>query len=130
MPWSTSYLPDLDVVMTAYCGVMSPQSLGEAVQATFALAEEHGAKKFLADCTTLEGGHSLVDLYGLVKLLEGYGLTPGLREAIVLPQLKAAATDVRFWETACRNRGFDVRVFESLAAAHAWLAHEPPGDIS
>ena len=69
---------------------------------------------------------SIIDLYGLGKLLETAGVVRDSREAIVVPQLDAAAKDVRFWETTCRNRGFNVRVFQTMADASAWLAENPP----
>ncbi len=128
MAWSTSYLSDSRVVLTVYSGVMPPEALIDAVQATIRLGQRQGAKRFLADCRALEGGHSIVDLYGLEKLLESSGMTRDMREALVLPQLEAPSRDVRFWETMCQNRGFDVRVFEAMAEAEAWLAEGPtPG---
>lgn len=122
MPWNNSYLADLDAIVTVYSGVLSAETLLEAVQSTLALARQHGTKNFLAECSTLEGGHSVVNLYELAKLLEAAGTPMDFREAIVLPQLDAPANDVRFWETTCRNRGFDVRVFKTVVDATAWLA--------
>jgi protein-tyrosine phosphatase len=130
MPWDTSYLPDLDAVLTVYAGVIPPASLQEAVEATVASGKQHGSTRFLADCSGLQGGHSVVDLYGLVHLIESAGVASGAREALVLPQLDAAAHEVRFWETACQNRGLSVRVFRTVPEARAWLArgHCRPGE--
>jgi protein-tyrosine phosphatase len=133
MPWDTSYLPDLDAVLTVYGGVITAESLREAVEATVELGRRHGSTRFLADCSSLEGGHSVVDLCGLVHLIESAGVALGSREALVLPQLDAAAEDVHFWETACQNRGFSVRVFRTSAEARAWLARgrrEPGASIA
>jgi len=127
MPWHISYLADLDAIVTVYSGVLSAEALQEAVQSTLALARQHGTKNFLADCGSLEGGHSVFNLYALAKLLESVGIPPDFREAIVLPQLDAPASDVRFWETTCRNRGFDVRVFKTVVDATAWLTESTPG---
>jgi hypothetical protein len=135
VPWEASYLPDLDAVLTVYCGVIPPGTLKEAVEATLDLGQERGTTRFLADCTSLEGGHSVVDLYGLAALVESVGATrekAGIaresREALVLPQLDAAAREVEFWETTCRNRGFDVRVFAGMAEARAWLLEGPAAE--
>jgi hypothetical protein len=126
MPWSTSYRSDPAFVLIVYSGVIPPEALVEAATTTLALGRQHGTKRFLADCTALEGGHSIVDLYNLAKLLESVGIPVGTREAIVLPQLAAAADDVQFWETTCRNRGFIVRVFADVAPAMAWLVAGEP----
>lgn len=122
MPWNISYIQDLDAILTEYSGVLSPTELQEAVAATIASAREHGTLRLLGDCTWLEGGHSIVDLYGLGRMVESLPVPPGVHEAVVLPQLSAAAHDVQFWETTCRNRGLDVRVFQTLEGARAWLS--------
>lgn len=121
MPWTTSYLPDLDVVLTVYAGVIAPADLQKAAATTLNLAREHNTRRLLGDCSTLEGGHSIVDLYGLGQLLESMPSAAGIHEALVMPQLSAAARDVHFWETTCRNRGIDVRVFRTMEEAREWL---------
>lgn len=42
-------------------------------------------------------------------------------ETLILPVHRPSMEDVRFWETACGNRGFCVRVFDDRDAAIAWL---------
>jgi hypothetical protein len=121
MPWSVSFLADVDAVLTVYSGVVPGESLQAAVEATLALARRHRCWRFLGDLSSLEGGHSVVDLYDLARMAEAARLDGGFREAIVLPALPAATTEARFWETACRNRGLDVRVFPTVAEAKRWL---------
>ena len=121
-PWTVSYLENLDAIMTVYSGALSPEMLQNAVQETIIYAQQRGTWRLLADCSTLEGGHSIVDLYEISKLLEKAGVASTFYEAIVLPQLNAIASDVHFYETICRNRGFDVRVFKTTEDATAWLA--------
>ena len=43
------------------------------------------------------------------------------REALLLPAAVAAVEDIRFYETTCRDRGLDVRVFADRDEALAWL---------
>ena len=52
MPWETSYLPDLDAVLTVYGGVMPAESLQEAVEATVELGRRHWSTRFLAGTAT------------------------------------------------------------------------------
>lgn len=121
MPWTTSYLPDLKAVLTVYSGLITLPELRAAAAATIALARQNGTDRLLGDCVGLEGGHSIVDLYGLGQLIESIPGATGIHEALVLPQLAAAARDVQFWETTCRNRGIDVRVFRTMEEARSWL---------
>jgi hypothetical protein len=121
MPWNISFLPDLDAVFTEYYGEMPPDELYEAVQTTIQLSQDHGTTRFLADCSALQGGHSIVDLYDLASLVDNIRGTMHLEEAIVLPQLDAAASEVRFWETTGRNRGLNIRIFHTMEEARDWL---------
>lgn len=123
MPWHTQFHPEYGVVETAYCGLLSPPELQSAVEATLALAREHGSVRFLSDCTTLEGGHSVFDLYALLDVLESWGFRRGWKEALLFPLAEdsTAADDVLFWQTACSNRGFFVRIFRDRTEALCWL---------
>ncbi len=122
MGWETSYVRDQDVVLSVYTGAISPDEFQAAVMSATSMARQNGTRKYLTDCSGLAGGPSIVDLYNMAKLLEATGLDRGTCEAIVLPQLNAAADEIRFWETTCRNRGYAVQVFDTLAKATAWLA--------
>lgn len=109
------------VVESVYAGDVSPAELEKAVRGAIALALEAGIFRFFTDVSGLTGGHSAGDLFAVLGLLEEMGLPRTLREAIVVPRSTLAATDVRFWEDACRNRGWNVRLFPDREGAMAWL---------
>ncbi len=122
MPWRSQLLQMHPIIETFYSGLLSKDELFDAFRATVALAQTSGTTRFLADCTHLEGGHSIVHLYTLVDTLMSSGAALGaFREAVLLPVLPGSAEDVLFWETACLNRGLRVKVFESRPSAIAWL---------
>lgn len=124
MPWSVSVDESTRTVTTVYAGVLSPGALRSAVEATLAACQAHQFVRLLADCSQLEGGHSVLDLYDTAASI---GEIPGvamLKEAVLLPPTAAvaAADTVHFWETAATNRGIQVRVFADRDAAMTWLA--------
>ena len=125
MPWNATYDPDRAVVRTTYSGIMPPAELEDAFRATMDLAARHCATRFFADCRALEGGHSVLDLFRKVQQLGRSALSRDAREAVVLPADGPMRADVRFWETAARNRGFNVRVFPDSDSAEAWLLADP-----
>lgn len=104
-----------------FSGRLSGDELMKGATAALASARGHGTHRMLSDCRTLEGGHSVVDLYRLVEELARDPVQPRLREALILPEQAAAAEDVRFWEDACRNRGIAARVFGNREDALTWL---------
>jgi hypothetical protein len=125
MPWKVRHPDDRAIVETVYAGLLSPEELLAAARATVAEARARGTRLLLGDCSELEGGHSVVDLYGLLDLFGSIENAHEFREAVLMPSLAATAEDVRFWETACRNRGLEVRAFRQRAEALAWLLKRP-----
>ena len=133
MPWSLSQPEEHPWVELVYHGVVPLHELVEAFEALMGLCR--GRTLFLADCTRLEGQPSPVDLLRLIERFDTTSQGRQFREAILVPKGQAADA-VRFYETACLNRGFQVRVFEQRGDAEAWLtalalrAHRDEGDLT
>jgi hypothetical protein len=121
MPWHVEFHAAPPLIETWYEGRISAVELMAAVQETFHRVQADGCKRLLGNCTLLEGGHSLFDLYSLVELVLASGMAHELKEAILVPTLPDALEDVRFWETTCRNRGVQVRLFDQRPEALNWL---------
>lgn len=109
------------IIETRYIGMLSPGELVKAAQETLAKANMSGNFRPLGDCTELRGGHSIGDLYGLAEQIGASPYASRIREAVLLPEVPGPADDVRFWETACLNRGLQVKRFDDRALAFAWL---------
>jgi hypothetical protein len=122
MPWEVRLLADLKIVETTYTGRVTPQDLEKAAIATLSLARENETNRYLGDCTGLESGHSLVDLFDLVSSLNAGPVDRRSKEAILLPTSPDVAAEVQFYETTSRNRGLNVRVFRDRHDAIAWLS--------
>jgi hypothetical protein len=121
MPWHAHLVPGVSVIETSYAGILSAHELGAAIEQTMALVRAHGITRLLADCTTLEGGHSIVDLFSFVEKVASTDGADALKEALLLPGLASSEQNVRFWETACLNRGINCRIFSDKSTALEWL---------
>lgn len=125
MAYKLTQLPTDPMVELVYTGQVSPDELMRSAMETFELVSRSQIDRVLTDCSGMAGGHSIFDLLkGIEKLLAAGG--PHLakfKEAIVLPAeaSKEAKQNVRFWETACRNRGLTVQVFFDRESAILWL---------
>lgn len=119
MPWNVIAHADLPIVETVYAGTMTGADVGAAAVETLRVATSLGRNRLFADCSALEGGHSIFDLYELSGLDALRQLQ--LREAILQPELSSSLEKVRFWETACLNRGVQVRIFADRDEAIRWL---------
>lgn len=122
MPFTVSLLESAPIVLTEYVGRLRPAEVREAAMASIALGKEHGILRYLGDCRLLpvETG-AVLDIYELVELFESMGLDRRMREALVIAGPARPREDLDFYETVAKNRGFNVRIFDDMEAARAWL---------
>lgn len=121
MPWQIKLAENNSHMEIVYSGVITPQELEEALRAILKLGRENGTTRILADCTGMTGGHSVFDLYYLIALYEKENVPHHMKEAILLPALPEKLEEVKFYETASLNKGYNVRLFENADDARSWL---------
>ena len=99
----------------------TPEELDAAMTRAGTLGAEMLTNRYLVDCREVASAGSAFDILAVAELLAS--VPPGVieREAVLLPRDAAAAEDFEFFETACRNRGLDVRVFHDRDEALAWV---------
>lgn len=127
MSWTVNYHADAagsGFVEVTYAGMVSAAELCAAVSEAVRVARAEDANRVLTDCTALQGGHSVFDLYRAVEMTVAAGLRPVLHEAVLVAPHADMAAAVDFWRTAATNRGMVVRVFQERGAALEWL--NPP----
>ena len=122
MPFTTTYLTDVQAVSITYDGEMTPGDGDASIAATGELVAEHGTRRFFADCGSMTTSVSLFEVMAFVERLSALGAQSIEKEAVLLPRDGVAAEQITFFETACRNRGLNVRLFRERAEALAWLA--------
>jgi len=122
MPWNSAFNTQSEHVELTITGIVSRDDLVAASDSVMNLALKHDTSLVLTDCSLMAGGHSILDLYFLAKRLAGNpAQVRRFREAVLLALDPNARAMVRFWETACLNRGLNVRVFENRELALEWL---------
>jgi hypothetical protein len=121
MPWKISFDEQTRIVETTYTGLIGDAELREVALATLVVGREHSTGLYLGDCLDLEHAGSLFNVYDLVRFFESLPVERTIKEAILLPAAPNASNDLKFYETAALNRGYNVRVFNERAAAVRWL---------
>ena len=121
MAVTVTYAEAAGVVEMVFAGGVYPDELDAILTTAGVLAAENLTNRFLVDCRELAAGGSAFDVLALAEPLASF--PPGIieREAVMLPLEAGAAEQIEFFETACRNRGLDVRVFHDREAALSWL---------
>jgi hypothetical protein len=121
MPWNVQLSQDREYIGIRYYGTVTSDELTEALIAASTLAHSTKEYRFFADCSEMTGGHSIVDLYDLIRKYETNGISRIMREAVLLPQTPEAVPEVQFYETASFNNGYNVKLFSVREEALAWL---------
>lgn len=121
MPWKIAFDEATHIVETTYSGAIGAAELGEAALATLAAGHGYNTHLYLGDCLTLEHAVSLFNIYDLIRLFESLPMERSVKEAILLPLAPEACKDLKFYETAAQNRGYNVCVFNNRAEALRWL---------
>ena len=106
-------------------GIVMPDELGVAATALLEIVRDLGLPHVLVDARALVGGHGTLDLYAMAEALSRDPVARTVREAVLLPEIASMSDDVRFWETACVNRGLKVKVFSEPEPALTWLFADP-----
>lgn len=112
---------DAGVVEMVLTRTTTPEELDAAMTRAGTLGAEMLTNRYLVDCREVASAGTAFDILAVAELLAS--VPPGVieREAVLLPRDAAAAKDFEFFETACRNRGLDVRVFHDRDEALAWV---------
>jgi len=119
MPETVAYLESEGVIEVRSSGTVALEELLQTRRAVARLLEEHGAAGVLIDARELSVLPENIDMFDFGAGFQQESAYHDRRLAIV------SSADVResveFFETVTRNRGVNVRVFDSIDAAKSWL---------
>jgi hypothetical protein len=123
MPWTVEYNSELGIVEGRYVGRVTDDDFKEATIKAIGLAKVNNTNRFFIDDSEWEGGASVLGLFQLPKMHEKLEADRTSRAALILPPSSRAAEvrDAQFYETVCKNRGWNVRVFLEREEAIKWL---------
>jgi len=124
MAWSAIYNREPGIIETTYIGQMSREELQEAITATVELITANRVYLLFGDAMKLEHDGSIFDIYEMVSVFEQFPFAHYMKEALLIPVSKAALADLAFYETACKNRGLNVRLFNDKDDAIRWLCEK------
>lgn len=115
------YIEEFGVVESTIEETYTKQDIIDSSNQAVALAIEKNANLYLADCTKLIRSRSVVEIYGFGDIYNELHIPLGSRQAVILSTNKRIESNSRFYETATRNKGYDVKVFNNRIEAIAWL---------
>ena len=122
MTWSYKQNITLQIIEVTFSGSTSSLDLQDSTSKLIALEKEIDLNKFLIDTREMKFNGSLVDIFNLpAEQYEKEGADRNGRIAVIQPDEPKEREVVRFYETACVNRGWNVRIFSDRQPAINWL---------
>jgi hypothetical protein len=122
MAWTLEHSSKLRVIELVCTGRTTGLDLREATSKAIALGKEQGSSMFLVDATEIELTASTFDLYDLPgRQYPAENLARQSHVAVVLPKRPKERKDAEFYETACVNRGWLVKLFPNRDEGIEWL---------
>ena len=127
MAWSIHHDLDSCILEIRYTGENSMDDLKESTSRAIAETKEHDITRIIVDVTEVKLPFETSEL---IQLPGGqYVLEHARRDsyvAVVMPNSHRERNMARFYENACRNRGWHVKTFAGRESALQWLEQVAP----
>lgn len=117
----TNDLIDEKIMVVNNFGNISIDQINRITRDVIVKVKESRLYKILIDHTEMSFVNSIVNIYEFVKEMNG-SLKRASKIAVLISENKANRDDYVFYENACTNNGFFVRVFTRKEDALYWLA--------
>jgi len=122
MSWEIKNGRSPGVIELVYRGLTTGNDLRTATSECISLGNESGTTRFLVDAFEMELAASFVDLFELPqRQYTDEKLTRKSLIAVIRPVSDKSREAAQFYETACQNRGWSVRLFPDRQGALDWL---------
>jgi hypothetical protein len=123
LPSTIGYEPELDVITVTLSGCFTLDCLKAVTREVLTRAQENPTRRVLVDSSRLEETMPVTDILSMIADYRTAGVDHSIRIAAIKPDLVRLHDDFRFFETASRNRGFNVRLFPNRGEALGWLGN-------
>ncbi|MHC4249814.1 MAG: hypothetical protein ACYS9X_11865 [Planctomycetota bacterium] len=124
MPWRVEINRELGCIHTVYTGTVTKQDAIDATAEALSLAKEGRRNLFLSDFLNADPHISTLDIYDIPSEWGSAGANRANRLALVVPEGGRLWKDARFYESTCRNQGWNVRIFSCRQRAVDWLTDQ------
>ena len=121
MDWEVDTLIDTNVMVVKNFGDMNIDQINRLTRDVIVKAKKMQMDKILVDHTEMTLVASVINIYEYVKEMSN-SLKRNAKVEVLISEKNSNREDYHFYETACVNNGFFVRVFINKEDALYWLA--------
>ena len=121
MTWQVKYDPEHALIECSAIGYLTTREIKDASLKATSLSREMKTNLILIDDSQVDETIETLDIYELPKFYEELNISRKIKVAVILPDNPKAREDVMFFETVCRNRGWNIFTFSTRKEAIEWL---------
>ena len=121
------HVPEKDLVVARLRGAVTDLDAKSQSEQVIRLLRDRKASLVLMDCREAVSEISYSVLYWLPRFYTQLGVPRSTRIAVVLPAVPYRLESFQFYALACRNAGYNVRLFDTRQAAETWLFQKGRG---
>jgi len=122
MSWTVKHNPLLGIIEVTLSGLHTATEQRDSVTKRISVEKETGTTRTLIDASEVEEFPSVSQVIDLPsRLYPELGANRTSHIAFVLPVSETARESVQFLETACVNRGWNLKTFPDRKSALDWL---------
>ncbi len=121
MAWQMRYNDTDHIIEIVYSDMVSHAEIIESAREGAVISGHTGCHLFLLKFDTVHTGPPAYQLIDQIDHFHTIGVSRKVRLAILLPAKKEIREGLMFYETACLNRGYLVKVFQKTEEAKQWL---------
>ena len=121
MPYRIEFLEDKGIVLVESIGELTYKEFVKETQEAQELARKKNTRLFLSDCSRLIVKAGTLELFDFPAMYQRIGSPKTSKIAVLMSGDTTTDKDIRFYETVCQNRGWQVMAFMSRDEAVKWL---------
>ncbi len=122
MPYTIGFLDDEGIVRIENTGNLKYKECLKQIQEAMELGRIHHTHLYFADCANLVVQANIVEVFDFFPgIYEKSNVPKTVKLACLISEDAATAKEMVFYETICRNRGWQIRLFKDRNAAMQWL---------
>ena len=121
MSYTIEYLEKEEIGLITNTGAFTYEDFMKQTREALEVSRVKKCKKFLVDCTLMTFQSQTMPLYETTAFYDEIGAPKENKIALVVPAGAKIEADLRFYETVCVNRGWQVKIYSDRESAMHWL---------
>jgi len=121
MSYTIEYLEKEEIGLITNTGVLTREDFMKQAREALEVSRLKKCNKFLVDCTSMIIQSQTMDIYKTSAFYDEICAPRENKIALVVPAGTKTEVDLRFYETVCINRGWQVKMFADKESAMQWF---------